>query len=83
MAVQTLQFPTHDPDQHLNEQEAAALLGYTRRALQNWRRTGTGPCFVRISSRSVRYRRKDLLKWSERRLCQSTSDPGPAAGVAQ
>ena len=36
----------HDLDQLLREQEAAALLGHTVRALQNWRVRGGGPPFV-------------------------------------
>ena len=68
--------PLTGPDVLLCEQQAAAMLGYTPRALQQWRRTGTGPRFVRVSARSIRYRRKDLLEWIEERVRTSTSDPG-------
>ncbi len=61
-------------NQLINEREAAAFLGYTIRALQNWRLRGGGPMFVRVSKRSIRYRRCDLIRWSEERLCSSTSD---------
>lgn len=60
-------------DRLLNENEAAAFLGYSARALQNWRVRGGGPRFVKVSSRSVRYRRRDLLEWTERHLQASTS----------
>lgn len=53
-----------DPDALLREREAAAFLGFSQRALQAWRLDGTGPRYVRISSRAVRYRRRDLLGWS-------------------
>lgn len=66
-----------DPDRLFNEREAAVFLGYTVRALQNWRLRGGGPTFVKVSERSVRYRMRDLKTWVEQRLRTSTSDPGP------
>ena len=60
-------------DQLLNENDAAAFLGYTTRALQNWRVRGGGPTFVKVSSRSIRYRRRDLIAWTEAKLRGSTS----------
>lgn len=61
-------------DRLVNEKEAAEFLGYTVRALQNWRIRGGGPKFVKVSSRSVRYRFRDLLEWSESKLVSSTSE---------
>jgi Helix-turn-helix domain len=52
---------TPDPEQLLKEDEAAQLLGFSVRALQNWRVRGGGPVFVKVSARSVRYRRVDLI----------------------
>lgn len=63
-----------EPDRLLRESEAAMLLGFTRRALQAWRQRGGGPPFVRISSRAVRYRRRDLVAWAEERIHRSTSE---------
>ena len=60
----------------LTEEEAAAALGFTSRCLQNWRHRGSGPRYVRVSSRAVRYRPEDLAAWAEDRLRSSTSDPG-------
>jgi len=68
-----------DPDRLMNEHHAAAFLGYTVRALQNWRLRGGGPLFVKVSDRSIRYRRRDLMAWVEQRLRSSTADPGSAA----
>ena len=56
------------------ERDAADYLGYTSRALQNWRLRGGGPKFVKVSARSVRYRRKDLQVWIESKLATSTSE---------
>lgn len=58
----------------LNERQAAEFLGYTVRALQNWRIRGQGPDFVRVSQRSIRYRRKDLMEWVENNLVSSTAE---------
>jgi predicted DNA-binding transcriptional regulator AlpA len=71
--VREVAVPT-DPDALLRETEAAALLGFKPRALQEWRRTGEGPRFVRVSGRAVRYRRRDLTEWAESRLRTSTAD---------
>ncbi len=59
-------------DSLLTEREAAAFLRFTPRALQEWRRNGRGPAFVKISARAVRYRLRDLLEWTEERVRHST-----------
>lgn len=60
-------------DRLINENEAAQFLGYTIRCLQNWRVRGGGPRFVKVSGRSIRYRRRDLIEWADSRLRDSTS----------
>ncbi len=68
---------SRDPDyldRLCNENEAAIFIGYTIRALQGWRVKGGGPKFVRVSSRSIRYRRRDLIEWAEERLKRTTSE---------
>ena len=60
-------------DSLVNENVAAQFLGYSIRALQNWRVRGGGPPFVKLSSRSIRYRRRDLIAWAEGLLRSSTS----------
>ena len=64
---------TFDPDALETERKASDFLGVTTRALQKWRATGTGPQFVRISGRCIRYRRRDLIAWVEARLKSSTA----------
>jgi predicted DNA-binding transcriptional regulator AlpA len=61
-------------DRLINENEAATFIGYTIRALQGWRVKGGGPMFVRVSGRSIRYRRRDLIQWAEERLKRTTSE---------
>lgn len=70
-------FETQDPERLLRETEAADFLGFSVRALQNWRIRGGGPVFVKVATRSVRYRRLDLIAWVQAKLRTSTSDMGP------
>ncbi len=63
-----------DPDRLIDEREAAGFLCYSVRALQNWRVRGGGPRFVKVSARSIRYRRRDLIEWIEDRLRNNTSE---------
>lgn len=69
-------------DRLIKEQEAASYLGYTVRALQNWRVRGGGPKFVKVSARSIRYRRRDLIDWIESHLRVHTSEPPEASSCA-
>lgn len=53
-------------DQHiLTIPETAALLKVTRVTLTNWRRSGAGPPFVVMGTKSIRYRRQDVESWLE------------------
>ena len=66
---------THtDPAALLRPSEAAELIGLKTRALEAWRYRGTGPRWVKLSPRVVRYRRADLIEWAESRLRTSTSE---------
>ena len=64
----------NNPNQLLTEKEAADLICYTPRALQNWRLRGGGPEYVKIG-RSVRYQRRDVLKFIDERKRRNTSQP--------
>lgn len=71
------QTPPNDPDymdRLINETEAADFLGYTIRALQNWRVRGQGPRFIKVSARSIRYRRRDLIRWIEEHCFENTTE---------
>ena len=62
----------NDPNQLLTEKETASLICYTQRALQNWRLRGGGPEYVKIG-RSVRYQRRDVMKFIEDRKRKHTT----------
>src|SRR5579885_1916362 len=52
----------------LTPKEAAEWLGIGKRLLDQWRATGTGPAYVRLSDRKVKYRLKDLAKFAASKL---------------
>lgn len=60
-------------DRLMNENQAADYLCYSIRALQNWRVRGGGPEFIKVSSRSIRYTRRDLQVWIDARKISNTS----------
>lgn len=64
----------------LTEDQAAEFLGFTPSFLQARRYRGTGPAYVRISQRAVRYRPEDLEQWLEERTYTSTAEETVAAG---
>lgn len=47
-------------EQLLTTDQAANLLGVTRRTLEDWRYRGAGPVFVKVGRRATRYRPTDL-----------------------
>jgi len=53
----------YHPDQLVTEKEAASILCYSQRALQNWRVRGGGPDYIKVNGSSVRYQMRDLTKW--------------------
>ncbi len=61
-----------DPDALLTEAQAADFLNLSIRTLQAWRVKGGGPLFVR-AGRAVRYRRRDVIVWTESNTRDSTS----------
>lgn len=72
-----MQSNKNDPDYLdclIDEREAARFLGYTVRALQNWRVRGGGPRFVKVSGRSIRYRRRHLIEWADSKTVSHTSE---------
>ena len=67
-----------DPERLLDEKDAAHFLGFSGRALQNWRVRGGGPQYVKCKGKSVRYRRRDLIEWSESQLQRNTAESDAA-----
>lgn len=51
---------------YMNEEEAAELLGLSRRTLQRFRTEGNGPAFLRVASRRIIYATSDIKSWTKR-----------------
>jgi len=68
---------THDLEALIPEKKAAEFLGLSIKTLQKRRVTGDGPRYCRISSRCIRYKRADLIAWSNGLMRTSTCDAAP------
>ena len=68
-----------DPDELLTEKQAAAFMKFTQRFLQARRSRGGGPTYIRVSSKAVRYWKRDLITWAKERRQTSTADEREAA----
>lgn len=66
--------PAPELDALIGKEVAAVFLSIRPRTLDKWRVEGSGPKYVRISSRCIKYRRRDLIAWAEDRLRTSTSE---------
>jgi len=64
-------------DTLLTQEKAAQYLDCSARALEKWRVWGTGPAYIKVSRKMVRYKREDLDRFLAERRVHSTSDPGP------
>lgn len=47
----------------LTTAEAAEYIGFSEISLRRWRSQGTGPKYLKLGARRVRYRREDLDAW--------------------
>lgn len=51
----------------LSTQQVAEMLGVTEQCLRRWRQLGTtGPTFIKLGERFVRYRLPDVEKWLDK-----------------
>ena len=60
-----------NPRRLLTPEDAAACLGVTKKTLENWRATGNGPGYAKLSGKCVRYQPADLDAYIER--CRRTN----------
>ena len=68
----------HEGPRLLTTDEAGEILGLTRRAMEERRRRGSGPPYIRVGGSTVRYRLADLEEWLDERTFQSTSEEAAA-----
>lgn len=58
----------------LTPEEAASRLSVAAQTLAHWRVRGTGPSFIHLSARCVRYPEIDLELWLTERVQDSTAE---------
>lgn len=56
-------FYVSDDDEIMTTTDVATVLKVPAGTLKQWRSTGRGPRWFRLSERSVRYRRSDVDAW--------------------
>ena len=71
--VPTLE-PQGEEEFYYTSQELAALLGIAPSTLSGYRRDGSGPPFIHLGRRTVRYARKDVLAHIAENARKSTSE---------
>ena len=54
---------TKDLEKMMTAKEVSNYLRISEAALYEYRRTGTGPNYVRLNDRLVRYRKSDIDEW--------------------
>lgn len=59
----------------------AALLDVEETQLAKWRRKGTGPPWLRVTSRCIRYPPNDVQAWQSRHVEALAAKPGPPEAV--
>ncbi|WP_170592140.1 MULTISPECIES: helix-turn-helix transcriptional regulator [Ruegeria] len=56
---------TIQPDHLYSDHDVAAFCGVSVHSVRRWRANRTGPEFVRIGARRIRYRGTDILRWAD------------------
>lgn len=62
--------------EYLTCKEAAQLCGFSVAAFHQRRLRGTGPAFIKLGERCVRYARKDVLSWLDSHRQAPTAPKG-------
>jgi predicted DNA-binding transcriptional regulator AlpA len=66
----------------VNERAAAEAIGVSVGTLRRMRRQNTGPAYVRVSQRRLRYDASELAAWLRNRVNMRAPAPRPADGVS-
>lgn len=72
-AASTKRRKRHSPDELVDTKEAGAILGLSKKTLENWRYQGKGPAFTSIGKR-CHYRVRDLEAYLAANTFGSTSE---------
>jgi predicted DNA-binding transcriptional regulator AlpA len=74
MSVAAESFLSPSQDCCLTPKQAASFLGITPRLLQQMRRRGDGPKYLKPGHRTVRYPQPNLRQWVATRAVTNTSE---------
>jgi len=72
-ATESIRLP-HTLPHMMKEQDVCALLGIAQGTLRNWRVSGCGPRFCKLTGSAVRYPRQLLEDWLNACSRRSTSE---------
>ena len=67
---------------HLNEREAAELIGISPKSLMRYRRSGIGPSFMELPTQRPRYSAADVKQWIENQIRAGTRQDLRNGGIA-
>jgi hypothetical protein len=73
--------PTAELYRQLDTDQTADFLNVPKRNLEMMRSQGTGPLFIRVGRRAVRYRLLDLIRYQEKQLRQNVHQERRAEAV--
>ncbi len=73
-----MDYPAHPPPL-LDTPSTAKILGLKPRTLEEWRRRGGGPQFIRLSATCVRYSIDSLNEWISERTATSIAQEAARA----
>jgi predicted DNA-binding transcriptional regulator AlpA len=59
------------PGRLLTPRDLAKELGEKMETVYRWRKSGGGPTYIRISTRTVRYRREDVERWQQQNTVET------------
>ena len=57
----------------LDTKEVAAFFNCTPGAVENWRYKRTGPKYILMSEKVIRYRKSDLIEWMNSRTVDAAA----------
>jgi len=61
-------------ESNMTTAQAAQYAGFAESTFEKYRVYGTGPRYLKLGKKSVRYRKADLDAWLESQIVSSTSD---------
>jgi len=61
-------------EEAVNTRGASRLTGVPVTTLETWRSRGGGPRFLKLGAKTVRYQRRELLRWMARQQRANTAD---------